>query len=285
MKANVQTIRLGTRGSKLARAQSMQVAEEIMRKTGVQVELVIITTRGDQVLDKPLAEIGGKGLFTAELEMALREGEIDFAVHSLKDLPTDDPEGLCIAAIPKRVDPRDVLVGSSAPKSIGTGSLRRGEQIRKEHPDIEIRGIRGNVDTRLAKLDAGSYDAIVLAAAGMHRLGIHREDARPLSISECVPAPAQGALGLQARTGDDVIHELLHSIHDEVTAACVAVERQFLASIQGGCNVAAGCCVQPREEGGYQIDAFHDKAPQEQISFVVADLHHATEAIISRLHG
>ena len=135
-------------------------------------------------------------------------------------------------------------------------------------------------------MDSGTYDAIVLASAGMLRLGIHRADARPFSVQECVPAPAQGALGLQAREGDEQIHEILQSIHDEMTSKCVDIERRFLASIQGGCNVAAGCCVQPLEhQTGYQIDAFFDKAPQSHISFVLSDLHNAVEEIVSRLHG
>ena len=282
----MKSLRLGTRGSKLARTQSTQVAQAITEHTGVPVELVIISTRGDKIQHKPLAEIGGKGLFTMELEAALRDGSIDFAVHSLKDLPTDDPQGLCLPVTPKRADPRDVWVGASwrFAKRVGTGSLRRGCQLQALHNNVEILGIRGNVDTRLSKLDNGEYDAIILAAAGMGRLGIQREDAVFLSISDCVPAPAQGVLGIQARMGDDAVHELLRSIHDPITAACVHVERSFLASIQGGCNVAAGCCVRPQDDG-FQIDAYHKDTKNESVSFWVQDLDKASTEILRRLNG
>ncbi|MAA79406.1 MAG: hydroxymethylbilane synthase [Deltaproteobacteria bacterium] len=278
------SLRLGTRGSKLALAQSTQIAQGITKATGVSVELVVISTRGDRIQNKPLAEIGGKGLFTMELEAALRDGSIDFAVHSLKDLPTDDPKGLCLPVTPKRADPRDVWVGAANAKRVGTGSLRRGEQIQNLYPSVEILGIRGNVDTRLAKLDRGDYDAIILAAAGMARLGIHRTDASPLPIGDCVPAPAQGVLGIQAREGDTKVHNILQSIHDPVTAVCVEVERSFLASIQGGCNVAAGCCVRP-VEGGFQIDAYHKGTAKESVSFFVSQLDEAHIEIINRLNS
>ena len=278
------SLRLGTRGSKLALAQSTQIAQGITKATGVSVELVVISTRGDRIQNKPLAEIGGKGLFTMELEAALRDGSIDFAVHSLKDLPTDDPKGLCLPVTPKRADPRDVWVGAANAKRVGTGSLRRGEQIQNLYPSVEILGIRGNVDTRLAKLDRGDYDAIILAAAGMARLDIRRTDASPLPISDCVPAPAQGVLGIQAREGDTKVHNILQSIHDPVTAVCVEVERSFLASIQGGCNVAAGCCVRP-VEGGFQIDAYHKGTAKESVSFFVSQLDEAHIEIINRLNS
>ena len=278
------SLRLGTRGSKLALAQSTQVAQAITRATGVPVELVVISTRGGRIQNKPLAEIGGKGLFTMELEAALRDGGIDFAVHSLKDLPTDDPQGLCLPVTPKRADPRDVWVGPVNAKRVGTGSLRRGAQIQDLHPGVEILGIRGNVDTRLAKLDKGDYDAIILAAAGMNRLDIQRPDASPIPVRDCVPAPAQGVLGIQARAGDTAVHNLLRSIHDPVTAACVGVERAFLASIQGGCNVAAGCCVRP-VEGGFQIDAYHKNTAKESVSFFVTQLEEAHTEIINRLNS
>ena len=278
------SLRLGTRGSKLALAQSSQVAQAITEATGVSVELVVISTRGDRIQNKPLAEIGGKGLFTMELESALRDGSIDFAVHSLKDLPTDDPRGLCLPVTPKRADPRDVWVGAKNAVRVGTGSLRRGSQIKVLHPGVEIHGIRGNVDTRLAKLDRGDYDAIILAAAGMKRLDIVRQDAVPLAVSECVPAPAQGVLGIQAREGDTEVHDILRSIHDPITHSCVGVERAFLASIQGGCNVAAGCCVMP-VEGGFQIEAYHEGRANESVSFFVSHLDDAHLEIINRLNS
>ena len=247
-------LRLGTRGSQLARAQSGMVARALTRATGLPVRLVIITTRGDRITDRPLAEVGGKGLFTAELESALRAREIDLAVHSLKDLPTDDPEGLTIAAIPERADPRDVIVGAALETLlpgavVGTGSLRRGCQIRAIRPDVVVQGIRGNVDTRLRKLEQGPYDAVVLAAAGLARLGIARSDAFPLSPDQMVPAVGQGALAVQAATDRPDILALLSRIEDGPTRRRVTAERTFLAAFGGGCNVAAGCYARI-EEGG-----------------------------------
>lgn len=237
---------LGTRGSKLALAQSGQVAQTITARTGVPVDLVVISTRGDRILDRPLAAIGGKGLFTAELEAALRSGEIHLAVHSLKDLPTEDPDGLMLGAIPERADPRDAFVGphlSLLPHGavVGTGSLRRGCQIKALRPDLVIKGIRGNVDTRLAKLDRGEYDAIILAMAGLKRLSIVRPDVHPLRLNQMVPAPGQGALGVQCSAADTWVQERLRSIDHEETRRRVSAERAFLARLGGGCNVAAGC--------------------------------------------
>ena len=239
-------LRLGTRGSKLALTQSGFVAELIEQKTGVPVELIVISTKGDRILDKPLAEIGGKGLFTFELETALRSNEIDLAVHSLKDLPTEDPDGLMIAAIPTREDPRDAIVGTSLDKAkiLGTGSARRLAQSKRLNPNIQIQDIRGNVDTRLAKLDSGQYDAIVLAMAGLNRLHIKRDDIQPLSVKRMIPAPGQGALAIQCNANRQKIIDLLCTVHDQTTADCVSAERTFLSEIGGGCNVSAGCYVQ-----------------------------------------
>lgn len=244
---------LGTRGSKLALAQSGQVAHDITRLTGVPVELEVISTRGDRILDRPLAAIGGKGLFTAELESALRSGEIHLAVHSLKDLPTEDPDGLMLGAIPQRADPRDAFVGphlSLLPHGavVGTGSLRRGCQIKALRPDVVIKGIRGNVDTRLAKLDRGEYDAIILAMAGLSRLSIARSDVHPLELRQMIPAPGQGALGVQCSAENAWVQGLLRSIDHPDTRRRVCAERAFLAQLGGGCNVAAGCYA--RLEGG-----------------------------------
>ncbi|MEO0602593.1 MAG: hydroxymethylbilane synthase, partial [Myxococcota bacterium] len=171
-----QRLRLGTRGSQLAVTQSGHVAEAVTLATGVEVELVIIKTKGDRVTDRPLQAVGGKGLFTKEIEDALLAGEVDFAVHSMKDMPTDNPEGLVICTVPERVDPRDALVGArldDLPEGarVGTGSVRRALQLRDRRPDLQILGIRGNVDTRIAKQQSGEYDAIVLAMAGLTRLG------------------------------------------------------------------------------------------------------------------
>jgi hydroxymethylbilane synthase len=252
-------LKMGTRGSQLARAQSHWVAEQIRQATGCVVDMCVISTRGDRIIDKPLAEIGGKGLFTVELEAALRSGDIDFAVHSLKDLPTEDPEGLCIGAIPVRADARDVWVGRSPDEAalVGTGSARRQAQLALFRPDIKRRGIRGNVDTRLKKLDDGEYDAIILAAAGLARLSIERDDILPLSIYDFVPAPGQGALGVQCRSDDEDLLGQLACIDDEEVRSCVWVERGFLDGIGGGCSVPAGCHVR-KENGGLHALAFYE---------------------------
>jgi hydroxymethylbilane synthase len=237
-------LKLGTRGSKLALTQSGQVAAAITAATGHEVELVVISTRGDRVQDRPLQEVGGKGLFTKELEDAMLAGDIHFAVHSMKDMPTDDPPGLIIACIPERVDPRDGLVGARLDDLdrgavVGTGSIRRKLQLEALRPDLEIRGIRGNVDTRIAKQQAGDYDAIVLAMAGLTRLGMADAAAEPLSPEAMIPAVGQGALAVQARGDDRETLAILEAIHHGPTAVCVAAERAFLVAIAGGCSVPA----------------------------------------------
>lgn len=239
---------LGTRGSQLALAQSGQVARALTAATGVPVELRVIRTRGDQVQDRPLAAIGGKGLFTAELEEALREGSIDFAVHSLKDLPTEDADGLCLGAFPERADPRDALVGPPLDQLrhgavVGTGSLRRRVQLAALRPDLELRDIRGNVDTRLSKRDRGDYDAVVLAMAGLNRLSISRADILPLSVDQVLPAVGQGILGLQCRLEDRRVLDLLGSLDHAASRAAALAERAFLAAYGGGCDVPVACHV------------------------------------------
>ncbi len=239
---------LGTRGSKLALAQSGQTAAAISAATGVEVRLEVISTRGDRIIDRPLAEVGGKGLFTAELEAALRDGSIDLAVHSLKDLPTELPDDLVLGCVPLRADARDALVGPSLDELasgavVGTGSLRRLAQLRALRPDLDVRGIRGNIDTRLRKRDDGDYDAIVLAMAGIARLQVQRGDVRPFEVEQMLPAVGQGALGVQVRASDADLRELLAAVHDPATARCVEAERSFLAALGGGCNVPAGCYV------------------------------------------
>lgn len=237
-------LRLGTRGSALARTQSQHVADAITAATGRPVELVIITTKGDVVRDRPLQQVGGKGLFTKEIEEALLSGDVDFAVHSMKDMPTENPEGLIFAAVPQREDPRDALVGARleelAPHAvIGTGSVRRALQLRALRPDIEVRGIRGNVDTRLGKQRSGEYDAVVLAWAGMRRLGIGDLATQVLEVDQMVPAVGQGALAVQARGDDPDVLQVLSAIHHPETATCVTAERAFLEVISGGCSAPA----------------------------------------------
>jgi hydroxymethylbilane synthase len=238
------TLRLGTRGSALARTQSQWVADRVHEATGEPVELVIISTTGDRDQRSALAAIGGKGLFTAELEAALRSREIDFAVHSLKDLPTADPEGLVLGAVPAREDPRDALVGKpvsalGAGSRIATGSLRRRVQLQAFVPGVVVEDLRGNVDTRLRKLDERALDGIIVAMAGLNRLGIARSDVHALASDVMIPAAGQGALAVQCRGGDERVLEMLHAIEHEETRSAVLAERAFLAVYGGGCNVPA----------------------------------------------
>ena len=247
-------LRLGTRGSRLALTQSQQVADAVQQCTGFRVELVVISTRGDRIQDRPLPEIGGKGLFTLELEGALQDGSIDMAVHSLKDLPTEDPDGLTLGAIPKRADPRDAMVGfsiESLPEDakVGSGSLRRRMQLLALRPDVELQDIRGNVHTRLSKRDRGDMAATILAMAGLKRLEIERPDIFPIPVEDMIPAVGQGALGVQCRALDPVVGHVLSQINDSETKTCVEGERAFLAALGGGCNVPAGCHVVPSAEG------------------------------------
>jgi len=241
-----QRLRLGTRGSQLATTQSGQVAQAITDATGVEVELVIIKTKGDQVTDRPLQSVGGKGLFTKEIEDALLAGEVDFAVHSMKDMPTENPEGLVICTVPERVDPRDALVGAgldALPQGarVGTGSVRRALQLRARRPDLQILGIRGNVDTRIGKQQAGDYDAIVLAMAGLTRLGRAHDATEALAIGVMIPAVGQGALAVQCRRDDAETQQILGRIHHDRSALCVDAERAFLEQVSGGCSAPAAC--------------------------------------------
>ena len=244
-------LRLGTRGSLLARTQSQQVADAVMAASpGVVVELVVLKTTGDRVQDRPLADLGGKGLFTKELEQALLAGEIDFAVHSYKDVPVTmplvDAHDLAIVAVPLREDARDVLISygqtmsvSDLPVSarVGTGSLRRRCQLLHERSDLRIEGVRGNIDTRLRKLAAGEFDAIVLAAAGLKRAGLFDpKTMRPLGTREMIPSAGQGALAIQCRRADVSTIGFLRPLHDEATARCVAWERQIVLGLDGDCH-------------------------------------------------
>jgi hydroxymethylbilane synthase len=240
-------IRIGTRGSALARLQTEIVAQALrVAWPGVVTTSVVITTTGDAVQDRPLTAIGGKGLFTAELEAALRDGSIDLAVHSLKDLPSEESPGLVLGAILPRDDERDALVsrgrhtlaGLPVGAVVGTGSLRRGAQVRALRPDLRIEDLRGNADTRLRKaLDAdGAYDAVVVAAAALARLGRSADASEFFDPDELLPAPGQGALAVQCRD-EDQSRRLLAPLHDGGTAAATAAERAFLEGLGGGCAV------------------------------------------------
>jgi hydroxymethylbilane synthase len=241
------TLIIGTRGSALALAQTQQFAAALAQAAQVRTELRVISTRGDRIQDRPLAAIGGKGLFTLELEQALRSGEIQLAVHSLKDLPTADPVGLVIGCVPLRASPWDVIIGhllADLPQGavVGTGSLRRRAQLKAIRPDLVFRDIRGNVDTRLRKLHEQDYDAIVLARAGILRVGLELGDIpnQDLDPSICLPAPGQGALAIQCRADDGPTLAVLRAVEHDETRACVRAERAFLAAVEGGCNVPAG---------------------------------------------
>ena len=250
---------LGTRGSSLALTQSRWVASQLEAATGRSVELRIIRTTGDAVQDRPLPEIGGKGLFTAELDRALLDGEIDFAVHSLKDLPTEMEPGLVLAAVPEREDPRDVLVvrEGTAPRimnwrrgaRLGTSSTRRRALALAVRADLEVEPIRGNVDTRLRKLDEGQVDALVLAAAGLRRLGLGRRTSHALDVTLWPPAPGQGALGILAREGDSETGSTLATLDDAAARTATTFERTLLAALGGGCSAPIAAVGLPHDGG------------------------------------
>lgn len=238
-----------TRPSALARWQTRWVMNAVREAhPHIECEERVIHTQGDRVLDQPLPEIGGKGLFTAELEEALRRGRVQAAVHSLKDLPAENPNGLTIGAVPVRAEVRDALVSrhgfslESLPANavLGTSSLRRAAQVWAVRPDVQIRSIRGNIETRLRKLMEGQYDAVLFAAAGLMRLGLDAGllgKMHLLPLDMMLPAPGQGALAVQCRANDEATMDVLACIHDEVTARAVAAERAFLAGLGGGCSV------------------------------------------------
>jgi hydroxymethylbilane synthase len=239
------TITLGSRSSKLALWQTGHILDRLeSAHPDLSFRVVTLITEGDQRLDRALAEIGGKGVFTAELEKALHTGEIDLAVHSLKDLPVADSPGLMIGAISQRANPQDVLISASGltlqnlPEGahVGTSSLRREAQLRALRPDLVIQPLRGNIDTRLRKAQQGEYDAIVLAAAGMERLDLRQYVTQYLPLDVMLPSPGQGALAVQCRADDLGLLALLHSIHHEATARAVNAERAFLAALQVGCS-------------------------------------------------
>lgn len=245
---NPRQFTIGTRGSKLALWQAHWI-EARLRELGFDTALRVIKTTGDKIADAPLAKIaadsGLKGAFTKEIEEALLDGRIDLAVHSLKDLPTELDRRLTIGCIPKRADPRDALVGKTLAQlrpgdRIGTGSLRRAAQFKQLKEDVAIKGIRGNVDTRLRKLDSGHYDAILLSAAGLHRLGLEASIAEILEPDSMVPAVGQGALAVEIRSNDKRVQSALTPLRHRETAAAVTAERSLLHALGGGCQVPLG---------------------------------------------
>ncbi|TGA97003.1 hydroxymethylbilane synthase [Sporolactobacillus shoreae] len=247
----MRTIRVGSRKSTLALTQSGLVIESLSNKSDrFSFAVQHIVTKGDRILDVTLSKVGGKGLFVKEIERALLDGEIDFAVHSMKDMPAELPEGLEIASIPLREDPHDVLLSQGHKRLeeltpgavVGTSSLRRAAQILNVRPDLNIRSLRGNVDTRIGRLKSGDFDAIVLAAAGMKRLGVS-EKGENLPFNRVLPAVGQGALAIECRSSDDELKALLNTINHDETAVTVRAERSFLKRLNGGCQVpiAAFC--------------------------------------------
>jgi hydroxymethylbilane synthase len=237
---------IATRRSRLALWQAQHIAERLQAAhAGLSVELLPMSTRGDELIDRRLDEAGGKGLFVKELENAMSEGRADLAVHSMKDVPADLPPGFVLAAITAREDPRDALVSSKykslgeMPKgaTVGTSSLRRQAQIVERHPGLEVRLLRGNVDTRLAKLDRGEYDAIVLAAAGLTRLGLEARITVRLEAEAMLPAPGQGALGIECLAGRAEVVALIAPLADASSAACVRAERTVSRVLGGSCTL------------------------------------------------
>jgi len=240
-------IRIGTRGSPLALAQARQVMAQLVAAQGLgddDCEIVVIKTSGDRITDRPLAEAGGKGLFTKEIEEALLAGDIDLAVHSMKDMPTVLPDGLAIAAALKREDPRDAFISAAygtlaelpSGATVGTSSLRRQAQALHRRPDIQVVPLRGNVETRLRKLEQGVADATFLACAGLNRLGLSQHIRARIDTDVMLPAVAQGAVGVEIRSGDERTAQLIAPLNDATTALCVAAERAFLARLDGSCR-------------------------------------------------
>ncbi len=246
-----ETINIGTRKSLLALAQSNGIKDQIENQyPGVSVELVKMLTKGDKILDVPLAKVGGKGLFVKELEEAMLNKQTDIAVHSMKDVPAELPDGLRLGIITKREDPRDAFISNNyktfeeLPKGakVGTSSLRRRSQLAKLRPDLIINDLRGNLDTRLRKLDEGQYDAIILAAAGLNRMKWDRA-ASYFEPEQMLPAVGQGAVGIELRTADSELLEKLSFLIDRDTSIAVRAERAFLLRLEGGCQVPiAGHC-------------------------------------------
>jgi hydroxymethylbilane synthase len=247
---SIREIRIATRKSALALWQAEYVKATLEQAhPGLIVSLVPMVSRGDKLLDAPLAKIGGKGLFVKELETALLENEADIAVHSMKDVPMDFPEGLGLYCICEREDPRDAFVSNTfasldelpAGSVVGTSSLRRQAQLLAVRPDLKIHFLRGNVNTRLAKLDAGEYDAIILAAAGLIRLGFAARIRAAISVEASLPAGGQGAVGIECRSADLAIHALLAPLHHRETALRVTAERALNKHLNGGCQVPIAC--------------------------------------------
>jgi hydroxymethylbilane synthase len=253
-----QQIIIGSRTSRLAMWQTQNIIAQLQQAwPGLECQVEPFVTKGDKTLDQPLPQIGGKGLFTLELERALLDGRIHLAVHSLKDLPVEDGAGLALGAIAGRADVRDVLVTANGAKLgslameavVGTSSLRRQAQLLYARPDLQVRSIRGNVETRIRKVEEGQYDATILAAAGVTRLELDRHISQWLPLDVMLPAPGQGALGVQCRAGDEGTIKLLSAIHQPTVAAAVTAERSFLHHLGGGCATPVAAYATQKENG------------------------------------
>ncbi|ADM71481.1 Porphobilinogen deaminase [Paenibacillus polymyxa E681] len=249
----MRTIVVGSRQSALALTQTGHVIEDLnalCAEQGMDLQFVVkkILTKGDRILDVTLSKVGGKGLFVKEIEQAMLAGEIDMAVHSMKDMPSELPEGLVNGAVPHREDPRDCLITLGAKSledlpqgaKVGTSSLRRASQIKSMRPDLQLEPVRGNIDSRLKKLETEGFDAIILAAAGLHRMGWKERITSYIPEADCLPAVGQGALGIECRASDEELLALLRLYNDRDTSATVAAERTFLGVLNGGCQVPIG---------------------------------------------
>jgi len=279
-------LRLGTRGSDLALWQAHRVAGLVAERLGLECSIEIVKTRGDRIQDVAFRKMEGKGFFTKELQDCLLEGRVDLVVHSLKDLPTEEPDGLEVVAIPERADPSDLLlarpgllrpsyvdpIGLPDGTVVGTSSLRRAAQILARSPKVEIRALRGNVPTRVRKLQDGDYDAILLAAAGVRRLELDLGDLEESELTPeiMLPAPGQGALAIESRSGDPVTRALA-GLHDKAVARCVEAERTLLELLGGGCHLPLGCLA-TEDENGLRLRAvlgdIDDEATRAQVARV-----------------
>ena len=252
-------LRIGTRGSMLAKWQAESVRKKLFAATGMEAEIVIIKTSGDKMQQAPLTQIGGKGIFIKELEEALLEETIDLAVHSVKDVPTDIPSRLMFPAVCRRDDVRDCLVGSTLANlrqgaRVGTSSLRRQAQLNHLRPDLDLRDLRGNVDTRLRKVESGEYEAVMVAKAGLDRLGLSQRISEVLAPEVCMPAVGQGAIAVECRLKDTEAGDLLAPLDDAETRSAIIAERALLAALEGGCQVPLGAWARI-ERGELVLDA------------------------------
>lgn len=304
------TLKIATRKSPLALWQAEHVSARLREAhPGLQVELIRMVTQGDKILDTPLAKVGGKGLFVKELEVGLLEGSADIAVHSIKDVPVEFPSGLHMPVILEREDPRDAFVSNrykcfiDLPEGacVGTSSLRRQTQLLAQRPDLKIKDLRGNVGTRLQKLDAGHYDAIILASAGLTRLGLGERIAEYLATDISLPAIGQGAIGIECRQGDAEIGHLIAALNDEDTAVCVRAERAMNQRLEGGCQVPIGGHATldgdalvlrglvARNDGSEIVSGSVSgtREEAEQLGIALADdlLSRGARAILAELHG